>query len=99
MVALSTMKVRTADVSRFLITAATIVRPLKLCQQPLLAGANSSTSPFLAWLSVTIALFYRNHWNNSPKLAINRELKIVYRKDKHLSRAARAFIEMAHDRS
>ena len=32
-----------------------------------------------------------------PKLEINRELKIVYRKDKHLSRAARTFIEMAHD--
>ena len=31
------------------------------------------------------------------KLTINRELKIVYRKDKHLSRAARAFIEMASD--
>lgn len=31
------------------------------------------------------------------KPTINRELKIVYRKDKHLSRAARAFIEMAHD--
>jgi len=31
-----------------------------------------------------------------PKLTINRELKIVYRKDKHLSRAARAFIEMAN---
>ncbi len=30
-----------------------------------------------------------------PKLAISRELKIVYRKDKHLSRAARAFIEIA----
>jgi len=29
------------------------------------------------------------------KLTINRELKIVYRKDKHLSRAARAFIELA----
>jgi DNA-binding transcriptional LysR family regulator len=29
-----------------------------------------------------------------PKLSINRELKIVYRKDKHLSRAARSFIEM-----
>ena len=26
---------------------------------------------------------------------INRDLKIVYRKDKHLSRAARTFIEMA----
>ena len=32
-----------------------------------------------------------------PKLTINRELKIVHRKDKHLSRAARAFIEMAHE--
>jgi|RhiMethySRZTD1v2_1073278.scaffolds.fasta_scaffold14374_13 DNA-binding transcriptional LysR family regulator len=31
-----------------------------------------------------------------PKLAISRELKIVYRKDKHLSRAARAFIEIAN---
>lgn len=30
-----------------------------------------------------------------PRLTFNRELKIVYRKDKHLSRAARAFIEMA----
>lgn len=30
-----------------------------------------------------------------PKLTISRELKIVYRKDKHLSRAARAFIEIA----
>ena len=30
-----------------------------------------------------------------PRLKINRELKIVYRKDKHLSRAARTFIEMA----
>jgi DNA-binding transcriptional LysR family regulator len=30
-----------------------------------------------------------------PKLTINRELKIVFRKDKHLSRAARAFIELA----
>ena len=30
------------------------------------------------------------------KLAINRELKIVYRRDKHLSRAARAFIEIAN---
>lgn len=29
------------------------------------------------------------------KLTISRELKIVYRKDKHLSRAARAFIETA----
>lgn len=28
-------------------------------------------------------------------LAINRELKIVYRKDKHLGRAAQTFIEMA----
>lgn len=32
-----------------------------------------------------------------PKLAINRELKIVYRRDKHLSRAARAFIEIANE--
>ena len=32
-------------------------------------------------------------------LDIRRELKIVYRKDKHLSRAARAFIEMARLRS
>jgi DNA-binding transcriptional LysR family regulator len=32
-----------------------------------------------------------------PKLTINRELKIVYRKDKHLSRAARTFIDMAKD--
>lgn len=31
-----------------------------------------------------------------PKLAISRELKIVYRKDKHLGRAARAFIEIAN---
>lgn len=31
-----------------------------------------------------------------PKLAISRELKIVYRRDKHLSRAARAFIEIAN---
>jgi DNA-binding transcriptional LysR family regulator len=31
-----------------------------------------------------------------PKLAISRELRIVYRKDKHLSRAARAFIEIAN---
>jgi len=30
------------------------------------------------------------------KLIINRELKIVYRKDKHLTRAARAFIDMAN---
>jgi LysR family transcriptional regulator, transcriptional activator of the cysJI operon len=30
-------------------------------------------------------------------LTINRELKIVHRKDKHLSRAAVAFIEMARD--
>lgn len=29
------------------------------------------------------------------KLTTNRELKIVYRKDKHLSRAASAFIETA----
>jgi len=28
-------------------------------------------------------------------LDINRELKIVYRKDKHLGRAAKIFIEMA----
>jgi len=28
-------------------------------------------------------------------LTINRELKIVHRKDKHLSRAALAFIKMA----
>ncbi len=28
-------------------------------------------------------------------LGINRELKIVHRKDKHLSRAARTFIELA----
>lgn len=32
-----------------------------------------------------------------PKPAINRELKIVHRKDKHLSRAARAFIEIANE--
>ena len=32
-----------------------------------------------------------------PKLAISRELKIVYRRDKHLSRAARAFIEIANE--
>jgi DNA-binding transcriptional LysR family regulator len=31
-----------------------------------------------------------------PKLAISRELKIVYRRDKHLSRATRAFIEIAN---
>jgi DNA-binding transcriptional LysR family regulator len=31
-----------------------------------------------------------------PKLMISRELKIVYRKDKHLSRAAHAFIEIAN---
>lgn len=31
-------------------------------------------------------------------LDINRELKIVYRKDKHLSRAANAFIETARDK-
>jgi DNA-binding transcriptional LysR family regulator len=31
-----------------------------------------------------------------PRLTINRELKIVYRKDKHLSHAARKFIEMAN---
>ena len=30
-------------------------------------------------------------------LEINRELKIVYRKDKHLSRAARTFIKMARE--
>jgi len=30
-----------------------------------------------------------------PALQVSRELKIVYRKDKHLSRVARAFIEMA----
>ncbi|MGH9966522.1 MAG: LysR substrate-binding domain-containing protein [Pyrinomonadaceae bacterium] len=30
-------------------------------------------------------------------LDINRELKIVYRKDKHISRAAHAFIEMARN--
>jgi DNA-binding transcriptional LysR family regulator len=30
-------------------------------------------------------------------LDINRELKIVYRKDKHLSRAAHAFIEIARN--
>ena len=30
-----------------------------------------------------------------PKLTINRELKIVYRKDKHLGHAARTFIELA----
>jgi DNA-binding transcriptional LysR family regulator len=29
-------------------------------------------------------------------LRLNRELKIVYRKDKHLSRAAQAFIKVAH---
>jgi hypothetical protein len=28
-------------------------------------------------------------------LSIKRELKIVYRKEKHLSRAAKAFIEVA----
>ena len=28
-------------------------------------------------------------------LTINRELKIIHRKDKHLSRAVLAFIEMA----
>ena len=33
-----------------------------------------------------------------PKSTINRELKIVYRKDKHLSRAARAFIEIANEK-
>ena len=33
-----------------------------------------------------------------PKPAINRELKIVHRKDKHLSRAARAFIEIANEK-
>ena len=33
-----------------------------------------------------------------PKLTINRELKIVHRKDKHLSRAARVFIEIANER-
>jgi LysR family transcriptional regulator, transcriptional activator of the cysJI operon len=32
------------------------------------------------------------------KLVIDRELKIVYRKDKHLSRAARAFIELARQK-
>ena len=32
-----------------------------------------------------------------PKLEISRELKIVYRRDKHLSRAARAFIEIANE--
>ncbi len=31
------------------------------------------------------------------ELSISRELKIVYRRDKHLSRAARAFIEMANE--
>ena len=31
-----------------------------------------------------------------PKLAISRELKIVYRRDKHLSRAARAFIKISN---
>jgi DNA-binding transcriptional LysR family regulator len=31
------------------------------------------------------------------KLEINRELKIVYRKDKHLSRAARVFFEIANE--
>ena len=31
------------------------------------------------------------------KLEISRELKIVYRKDKHLSKAARAFIEIANE--
>ena len=30
-----------------------------------------------------------------PGFKINRDLKIVYRKDKHLSRAARTFIDMA----
>jgi DNA-binding transcriptional LysR family regulator len=33
-----------------------------------------------------------------PKSTINRELKIVHRKDKHLSRAARAFIEIANEK-
>ena len=32
-------------------------------------------------------------------LAIHRELKIAYRKDKHLSRAAQAFIEVARQSS
>jgi DNA-binding transcriptional LysR family regulator len=32
-------------------------------------------------------------------LSINRELKIVYRKDKHLSRAAQSFIEIAQQDS
>lgn len=32
-------------------------------------------------------------------LAIKRELKIVYRKDKHLSRAAKAFIEMSGNKA
>ena len=32
-----------------------------------------------------------------PKLEISRELKIVYRRDKHLSRAVRAFIEIAKE--
>jgi len=30
-------------------------------------------------------------------LEVNRELKIVHRKDKHLSHAARTFIEMARE--
>lgn len=33
-----------------------------------------------------------------PQPTINRELKIVHRKDKHLSRAARAFIEIANEK-
>jgi DNA-binding transcriptional LysR family regulator len=36
---------------------------------------------------------------NIQTLAIRRELKIVYRKDKRLSRAAQAFIEMARTKS
>jgi len=32
---------------------------------------------------------------NVTGLDINRELKIVYRKDKHLGRAAQTFIDMA----
>jgi DNA-binding transcriptional LysR family regulator len=32
-------------------------------------------------------------------LSIKRELKIVYRKDKHLNRAARAFIEVSQQTS
>jgi hypothetical protein len=31
------------------------------------------------------------------RLEVRRELKIVYRRDKHLSRAAQTFIEMARE--